>query len=560
MNTSRLVKGVAVAILAALASVVAVAMPASAATVTVSVKVTNYSEATSYATLYAAPSAWIASYELERVGDWGDYDSVTQTVTFANVPTNKNVIVALESYGSSDLVNEYYVGSTHGFAYPLITPAAVGTSNVNLGPVTIPAPGKIAVNATAAINKDASTTLRKVNGEELWSLRPTTSGGVSTFTGLVPGKYVVVYGGNSNYLSKTVGTVTVKAGQTTAITNTPAKASKITGKVTTAKGKAIKGVQIYATGKNSYAYAKTDSKGKYTLAGLAAGTYKVTFGTPGESHAAGKYASKTVTVKGVKAGKSKSAGTVKLAVGATVSGSVKYAGSTARVIAVNSKGTTVAAVNLSKKKSYKLQGLPKGKYKVYVVETGAKKPKYGVASVTLKAGKTVKAKKISAKKATISLSGKITGPGAAKANVYVSGGVWGEATANAAGNYTVKGLVPGKYWVSAYASANGGVVEKAVKLTKSGKKNLVLPAVSSVKFTHGGKAIVGAQLEPFYSTTDSAGVAKLAWVSWYKGQQPRVYAHQALGYNTPFFFALNKTKVNSKADMVALKVTGIGGQ
>jgi len=552
-------KAIAVASLAALASVVAVAMPASAATVTVTITVPNATSAT-LADVYLAPDKWVSMGDLQWV-DYGTFNETTKVFTFEGVPANSKVLVALDSLGQSNLVDDYWVGQNHGYAYPLVTPAQVNASALNLGSVSIPAPGKVEVKASSAVVKGSATRLHKVNGDLLWDANPTVSGGVTTFSGLVPGKYVVVYDGNSNYLGKTVGTVTVKAGETTSITNAPKKASKITGKVTTTKGKAIKGVQVYASSKNASSYATTDSKGKYTLGGLPAGTYKVTFGYAGASHAAGKYASKTVTVKSVKAGSSKSAGTVKLSVGATVSGTLAFTGASARVIAVNSKGEYVAAVDVTKKKkSYKLQGLPKGKYKVYVVETKFDKPKMGVVSATLTAGKTTKTKKISANKATLTLSGKISGPGAANANIYISGGVWGSATANSSGAYKVTGLVPGKYWVSVFAGSNGGQVGKAITVSKSVKKNFALPAVSSVTFTHAGKPIVGAEIDPFWSTTDANGTAKLAWSADLKGAEPNVYADHILGYSTPFYFTLNKAKLNSKADMTGLKVTGIGGQ
>lgn len=118
----------------------------------------------------------------------------------------------------------------------------------------------------------------------------TDSSGAYTITGLAPGQYVVdFYTWPQNYVSVFYGgaltrpsaaSVPVVAGQTTAgIDANLQRGGLIQGRVTNASGAPVSGISVFATlaGSTFNSIGTTDANGNYTVAGLATGSYAVSF-------------------------------------------------------------------------------------------------------------------------------------------------------------------------------------------------------------------------------------------------------------------------------------------
>lgn len=279
------------------------------------------------------------------------------------------------------------------------------------------------------------------------------------------------------------------------------KIGKITGTVTDAKGKPAKGVNVYANALNraGNASAVTDSKGKYTLAGLPADKYSVN----AYVDAGYQWVSMTTTVKTKATAKvnlklpkvTKHKG--KIVVTLKAPKALVKAGQ-ACAVAFNSKGLWSGSDCLrsdGKSKTLTIEGLAAGKYKVAL--TGANTSK----TVTVKKNKTTKVKMT--RVAGTTLSGKVSKPsGNALASAYVTvtdengTSLYSQPT-DAKGKYKISGVVKGKYTVSARASNSKDGVAVTKKLTLKGKKataNLKLIKPSTITGTvvnSKGKAVEG---------------------------------------------------------------------
>ena len=335
----------------------------------------------------------------------------------------------------------------------------------------------------------------------------TNTTGTYTLTGVAPGTYDIEFtsqgfcpnGVPGNYVTQwykdkatqsTATPVKVTAGTThTTVNATMAAGGSITGKVTKAGTVPLKGICVDAQKVGTFmgltANASTATTGTYTLTGLAAGTYDVSFRSTGfcPNGMAGNYVTQWYKDKGnqstatpvkVTAGTTHATVDATLAAGGSISGRVTKAGTVpVKGICVGAQkvGTfvgTTSNVSTATTGTYTLTGLAAGTYDVsfrstgfcpngvagnYVTQWYKDKGTQSTATpVTVTAGATH-----TTVNATMAAGGSITGKvtkagtvplggicvGAQKVGTFL-GAVPDVSTATT-GVYTLTGLTPGTY-------------------------------------------------------------------------------------------------------------------
>ena len=177
-----------------------------------------------------------------------------------------------------------------------------------------------------------------------------------TFENLPAGTYKVALNGANSSKS-----VTVKKNKTAKVSMTRAAGTTISGKVTTYKGKALKGAWVRATDENgtSIYNVETDAKGKYTIPGVAKGKYVVSVNAP-DTTKNGVPTSKTLTSKGKKLTVN-----LKLIKPATIKGKVVNSkGKGVEGVRVDAYGAGYGSATTNAKGEYKITGLAADTYAV----------------------------------------------------------------------------------------------------------------------------------------------------------------------------------------------------
>jgi len=194
----------------------------------------------------------------------------------------------------------------------------------------------------------------------------TDSKGAYTISGLKGGKYDLWIGSgyNSNYVQKSLKVSGVKVGSPKTVNVTLAKGSKITGTVKLTSG--AKSFQVTALNSKKQhvnsVYVSSKSK-KFSIGSLPGGKYTLEVTDSNGK----KYGSKSVTVK---AGKSKSAGKIKLTKKlVTLSGVVPGAKS-GNVSVGSSGGSYYSDSAISSKGTYKVTGIVPGKLIIGIYAQG----------------------------------------------------------------------------------------------------------------------------------------------------------------------------------------------
>jgi len=245
-----------------------------------------------------------------------------------------------------------------------------------------------------------------------------------------------------------------------------AHSAKITGTVKVS-GSKVTAQSVTLIGAGAYVSVKPSKSGKVTFTHLAAGTYTVAVD--------GTNLSKKVTVK---AGKTKSFGTIKRGKPTTIKGVVKTSGKKpaagAYVYVVDAKGTSAGDAVADSKGRYRIKGLISGKYTVWALPSGSKD--YAVSvKITVTRGKNV-AKNINlAKGSTVTGYVKHGSHGVAGANVTAGGA---SAVTDSHGKYTMTGVAPGRSTIVVEDPYTGGYHQVAKKVTVKKGKTL---KVSTVK-------------------------------------------------------------------------------
>jgi protocatechuate 3,4-dioxygenase beta subunit len=306
----------------------------------------------------------------------------------------------------------------------------------------------------------------------------TTSSGTYSVSNLNTGSYQIT-ASKSGYQSQTKsGTVPAGGSLTANFQLVQLALGSITGRVTDAvSGAGVSGVSVSCSGAGSGS-ATSDASGYYTISGLVSGSYQVSASKSG-------YQSQTKSATLVAGGSA----TVNFQLQQQPVGSI-----TGRVTAsVSGGGISGASVSCSGAGSgsatsdasgyYTISSLTPGSYTVSASKSGYQSQ---TKSAIVPAGGSATVNFQLQQQPVGSIKGRVTdvaGRGISKAFVSCTGAGSGSASSDANGNYTISGLVPGSYQVSASATGYdpSPVVTVSVPAGGSATANLQLkPSVAPV--------------------------------------------------------------------------------
>jgi hypothetical protein len=223
--------------------------------------------------------------------------------------------------------------------------------------------------------------------------RTTDASGNYTLRGLAAGSYTMLLSGNSNlnylhgvWTTANANHFTSVLGSATMLTLGPSRTGinakiptgySISGTITNTSSTPLAGVNVDATNASGYSgSASTDGTGKYTIKGLAAGTYKLDLIDSGSPYVDGWYTTANAnhfttvaaSATGVAVGPSKTGISSKMTVGFTIAGKLTTTGGVPLVDAyvATGSGPSSDATYTDAMGNYKLQGLLAGSYKLTV--------------------------------------------------------------------------------------------------------------------------------------------------------------------------------------------------
>jgi len=288
----------------------------------------------------------------------------------------------------------------------------------------------------------------------------------------------------------------------------------VTGTVVDSKGHAAKYADVTAQNldRTGSAKALTDSKGRYTLRGLASGKVQVTvWGGTDKKPASGWV---TVTAK---QGASVKATKVALANDAVLYGRIATAGSSASkqdVTVTDSKGSVYGTFRPDSEGWVGIAGLPAHTYYVNVDGSNVRKKVVVKAHRMVSFGTISRGKLVTVKGTVRTASGKAAS--GVRVTVVDSHGMsYGSTRTSSKGAYSIKAAVSGAYTIVAYPKSTSDGWTSAPVTVRKGKtltKNLRLgqgAIVTGVVLNSKGKPAIGVRVETLdgrKATTNSAGV------------------------------------------------------
>ncbi|WP_175558677.1 carboxypeptidase regulatory-like domain-containing protein [Arthrobacter sp. ok362] len=407
------------------------------------------------------------------------------------------------------LQNQWYKNATSFDTATAVTVTAgqdlVGINATLVKGATIS--GKVAVPAGVSLsNFSAYASPAGSQSQQVQS--SVAADGSYKIVGLAAGSYKLRFSGwNSGALDQwyknassfdTATAVTVTTGQDlTGVNVTLVKGATINGKVTVPAGLSPSNISVMASPtasqdqSNHWNYGNVASDGSYTIIGLQAGSYKVSFGDGSGRTLQQWYKNassfNTATAVTVATGQDLAGINATLVKAATISGKITapagveltkviYPGvtvamTTVKVYAAGSSTAMVAQGYVNPDGTYQVTGLAAGSYKFFISgwNTGAADQWYDKAgsfaaarTLTVTAGQDLTGiNPVLVKGSTI--SGKITGGGTTGTSVSIlnsAGTVVKGGSSNADGSYNVGGLAAGSYKV-AFNRASGPSLAEA---------------------------------------------------------------------------------------------------
>ena len=272
------------------------------------------------------------------------------------------------SFTASNLIPGKYILESFGANdYLPFTTKSIVVAAAKATPVTLaPAKGAIIKGVVKSGGKIVKSVDVYAGSNDSYGYTKTNAKGVYSIGGLKSGKYdlYVGNGANSNYVQKTVKVSGVKVGTTKTVNVTLVKGAKITGTVKATSGATW--VRVAAINSKKQAINSTYIEGKtkkFSIGSLPPGKYTIEV-TDSKGK---KYGTKSVTVK---AGKSKSAGKIKLTKKTVTLSGVVSGAKSGSVSVGSASGSSYSESRISSKGAYKVSGLVPGKLIVGVYAEG----------------------------------------------------------------------------------------------------------------------------------------------------------------------------------------------
>jgi hypothetical protein len=347
-------------------------------------------------------------------------------------------------------------------------------------PIALSQPGSILGKAAGLKNR--KVTVESLDGARIKTTKASKTGRFE-FTGLVPGRYrLTSFLAQHGYENLSSTAIVVTAGASTRFTPKLTKTGTVTGIVTIA-GKPVKGV-IVAADLGYENGTATDSKGRYTVKNVPAGTTELYFTGQGSKNFDDYFFRRYQKVAKAVVHKGKTTTfDVKLPRETVFTGSVTptKGANNFTISLVDKKGVAAVShyVKVGSKKSvipFSLPGIRAGNYTVVITDN--RKTRYAKTSVTLRYGKTASIGSVRIAKKTVSISGSVTGS-APDYVAFENGYGTGSDGSVTNGKYRITGLVPGtgKLIVSSsYKESDKpyyvATREYTIALKKSTKKNV----------------------------------------------------------------------------------------
>ncbi len=395
-------------------------------------------------------------------------------------------------------------------------------------------------NASAVGIPDIIVSIQDSSNNTIDHVHTDATGNYSVI-GLPTGSFKVYFINNSlNYVSEwynnktsfdAADAVAVTAGSTTPNINAQLVAGgEIRGKVTNASAVGIQNIYVvfYDLSYDSAGYVYTDASGNYSISGLIAGSYKVSFNSNDQDYISEWYNNKMsfndADAVAVTAGGIASNINAQLATGGQIRGKVTNASAAGieniNVTIRNSSNDTIGSDSTDASGTYRVNGLPTGSYKVYfsnnnqnyLSEWYNNKTSFDVAdAVAVTAGSITY--NINAQLTTGGqIRGKVTNTSAVGIeNIYVtvrnsSNDTIGSDHTDASGIYRIEGLPSGSYRVYFSNHEQNYVSEWYNNQTSFEMAGTVAVSAGSITYNINAQLAAGGQISGKVTDASAVGI------------------------------------------------------
>jgi hypothetical protein len=409
------------------------------------------------------------------------------------------------------------IAAASGFSSATQAVSITTGTTQNAGFSMIPSPSTGGVTGTIANASGGSVIAGAIVSDSSGATATTSASGNYTLNGLAPGSHTL--NASASGFNSVAQTASVTAGNTqnVSFSLTPAATSgAITGTVTSASsGAPLMAATVSDSGGAS---ASTDGAGVYTISGLVPGSHSLTVSAPG-------FSSQTEAAS-VSAGSTRnlSLSLTPAPTTGAITGTVTSAAGGAAVAGATITDSAGASTTSDSSGVYTLTGLAAGNHTLTASAAGFGS---GTQTASVTAGATIQGVNFSLTPSPGTVSGTVTRAvdGTAIAGAMVTDSQGASTTTDGTGLYSLTGLSPGSYTLSATAAAFSSATQTA-SVTAGGTTTGVnfgltpTPASGAISGTvtiaSSGLAVSGATVSDSggaTASTDSSGAYTLVGLS-----------------------------------------------